>query len=97
MVPVRDAGYDYLLEIVQHVGQRLRFLGRIRRQLASNRTRFDLRQNRITFRMGEVVRNPVNELISPLAKFFGAHVGRRFQVSHLSVCSTSSTEMSSSV
>src|SRR5216684_553027 len=74
MVPVREAGNEDPLEIRHDGAESFRILRRLGRQLPGDLAWRYARENRVLFRMLEVLSNPVNQFVAVLAECRRVHV-----------------------
>ncbi len=73
---MRDAGQEHPIEVGEHVGKRLRLLGRSRRQLRTNLAGLDCRHHGQLAHAVEVVRGPVDRGVAVGTELLGvAHAG----------------------
>ena len=74
MIPVGETRDDHAFEVRHDAVERLRIVGRGRRQRGGHIAGRDLRQDRIFFRVLEVLGNPVDELVAVLPERGRVHV-----------------------
>src|SRR5579875_3048734 len=73
-VPVSNAGHEHTVKIGENSLHRLRLLRRLSRQGVTNIAGSNLRQNGIAAYIGQVIGDPVYDLVSVTAKIFGPHI-----------------------
>ena len=91
VLPVRQGGDDQLVEVAQHVRERLRLLRRRERQLRRQLARLHLREHRQLVDALEIARRPLDRRRSVLAKVAHGRFRRIFSSCfHVRVFTTSS-------
>ena len=76
MVPVRQAGNENSFEVGQDRVEMFGVFGRLGWKRRRDVTRLDARENRVPFRMLEIRRDPLDELVAVSSKRLRVH-GRR--------------------
>ncbi len=74
MTPVCERGDDQSIDVGENRFHRLAFFRRRCRELCLQFARLNLREHRQVFNVLEITRDPVDDLMTEPAEFFGRHV-----------------------